>query len=65
MTNRLSSRRASRARRKCRADLVHAAGCTFEMCCGRDALRHGDLVPTHATKVRMPRSLWGVLGRWP
>lgn len=63
MNRRLSARRASRDRRLCRRDLVHAAGCTFDDCAVRQALRAGELVPTHATSVRVPRSLRGVMGR--
>ncbi len=62
--NRLATRKASR----CRADMVHAAGCTHQECVVRVVLRNpeSDMFPEFrglpARTVRVPRSLRHIYG---
>lgn len=60
-------RRVARELRRKRRDLVHAAGCTMELCCVRSEIFGSPCIVTeaHALGIRIPRSLrrhWGIDG---
>ena len=68
MTRRHINKLATRNARRCRADMVHAAGCTHPECVVRVALRNpeSDMYPEFrelpARTVRVPRSLRHIYG---